>query len=127
MDYDRVKLLIREGEGLTVEFKEKYTSRIDEDIVAFANSKGGAVLLGVADDNTIVCEHLTNELKGRINSLARNCKPGISVNVMQIGDVVVVEVPQGGRKTVFMQFGVFQEAEWKHPEDEPRRDPGDVQ
>lgn len=29
---DKVKLLIREGEGLTVEFKEKYTSRIDEDI-----------------------------------------------------------------------------------------------
>lgn len=29
---DKVKLLIREGEGLTVEFKEKYTSRIDADI-----------------------------------------------------------------------------------------------
>ena len=98
MDYDRVKLLIREGEGLTVEFKEKYTSRIDEDIVAFANSKGGVVLLGVTDDNTIVCEHLTNELKGRINSLARNCNPGISVNVMQIRGVVAVEVLQGGEK-----------------------------
>ncbi len=56
MDYDRVKLLIREGKGLTAEFKEKYTSRIDEDIVAFANSKGGVVLLGVADNNTIVYE-----------------------------------------------------------------------
>ncbi len=39
-----VNLLIREGEGLTVEFKEKYTSRIDEDIVAFANTKGGTSL-----------------------------------------------------------------------------------
>ncbi len=27
---DQVKLLIREGEGLTVEFKERYTPRIDE-------------------------------------------------------------------------------------------------
>jgi hypothetical protein len=26
---DSVKLLIREGEGLTTEFKEKYTPRID--------------------------------------------------------------------------------------------------
>ena len=107
MDYDRVKLLIREGEGLTVEFKERYTSRIDEDIVAFANSKGGVVLLGVADNNTIVCEHLTNELKGRINSLARNCKPGISVNVMQIGDVVAVEVPQGDEKPYSCSSGYF--------------------
>ncbi|MEA1945578.1 MAG: ATP-binding protein [Euryarchaeota archaeon] len=63
MDYERVKLLIREGEGLTVEFKEKYTSRIDEDIVAFANSKGGRILSGVADDNTIAGVHLTNDTK----------------------------------------------------------------
>ena len=35
---DKVKIAIREGEGLTVEFKEKYTSRIDEDMVAFAQS-----------------------------------------------------------------------------------------
>jgi len=38
---DKVKIAIREGEGLTVEFKEKYTSRIDEDIVAFSNTRGG--------------------------------------------------------------------------------------
>ena len=40
---DQVKLLIREGEGLTVEFKERYTPRIDQDIVAFANAKGEAM------------------------------------------------------------------------------------
>jgi len=47
---ERVKILIREGEGVTVEFKERYTPRIDEDIVAFANAKGGTFLLGVRDD-----------------------------------------------------------------------------
>lgn len=39
---EQVKLLIQEGEGLTVEFKERYTSRTDEDIVAFANARGNA-------------------------------------------------------------------------------------
>ncbi|MGK5088304.1 ATP-binding protein [Bdellovibrionota bacterium FG-2] len=43
-------LFIREGEGLTVEFKEKYTVKIAQDICAFANSRGGNLLLGVADD-----------------------------------------------------------------------------
>ncbi|GBE40306.1 divergent AAA domain protein [bacterium BMS3Bbin09] len=42
-------MLIKEGEGLTVEFKERYTPRIDRDIVSFANSKGGRLLLGVDD------------------------------------------------------------------------------
>ena len=46
---DKAKLAIREGEGLTVEFKEKYTSRIDEDMVAFANTLGGTILLVVQD------------------------------------------------------------------------------
>ncbi|OHB77750.1 MAG: hypothetical protein A2Z34_07570, partial [Planctomycetes bacterium RBG_16_59_8] len=50
IDADQVNLLIREGDGLTVEFKERYTPRIDEDIVAFANARGGTLLLGVRDD-----------------------------------------------------------------------------
>ena len=51
-------LLIKEGEGLTVEFKEKYTSKIVQDIVAFANSRGGRILLGVSDDGKIKGEKL---------------------------------------------------------------------
>ena len=35
---EKLEMLVREGEGLTVEFKEHFTSRIDEDIVAFANT-----------------------------------------------------------------------------------------
>jgi ATP-dependent DNA helicase RecG len=50
---EQVKLLIREGEGLTVEFKERYTPRIDEDIVAFANAKCGTLILGVRDGGTV--------------------------------------------------------------------------
>jgi ATP-dependent DNA helicase RecG len=94
----RVEIAIREGEGLTVEFKEKYTSRIDEDMVAFANGRGGTVLLGVRDDGSVPGEKLTNELKARINSLARNCKPEIAVAFFQSGPVVVIEVPEGREK-----------------------------
>jgi predicted HTH transcriptional regulator len=75
MDIDKVKLLIRQGEGLTIEFKEKYTSRIDEDIVAFANTKGGTLLIGVRDDGAISGERLTNDLKGRINSYQETVSP----------------------------------------------------
>ncbi|MBI5196565.1 MAG: ATP-binding protein, partial [Nitrospirae bacterium] len=71
-DADKINILIKEGEGLTVEFKEHFTARIDEDMVAFANTKGGTILLGVRDDRTIAGEKLTNDLKARINSIARN-------------------------------------------------------
>ena len=71
MDSEKLRLLIAEGEGLTVEFKEKYTSKIDRDIVALANSKGGFILLGVNDEKKIIGDKLTNQLKAEILSLAK--------------------------------------------------------
>jgi ATP-dependent DNA helicase RecG len=107
IDSKRVILLIKEGESLTVEFKEKYSSKIDEQIVAFSNTKGGVILLGVSDDGIVKGEKLTNEMKGNINSLARNCKPDITVNAMQVEDVVVIEVPEGTEKPYYCGSGYF--------------------
>lgn len=104
---EQVKLLIHEGEGLTVEFKERYTRRIDEDIVAFTNAKGGTLLLGVRDDGTVAGERLTNELKAKINSLARNCKPAIAVDFSQVGEVVAIVVPEGIEKPYSCGSGFY--------------------
>lgn len=84
MDKEELELLIKEGEGLTLEFKEKYTSKIDEDIVAFANTRDGKILLGVSDHSKIVGQKLTNELKAQITDLARKCHPSIPVSIQSI-------------------------------------------
>jgi len=104
---EQVKLFIREGEGLAVEFKERYTSRIDEDIVAFANARGGTLLLGVRDDGTIGGERLTNDLKAKINSLTRNCKPAITTELSQVGEVVAIVVPEGMEKPYACGSGYY--------------------
>ena len=83
-DAHTINMIIQEGEGLTVEFKEHFTPRIAEDIVAFANTKGGLILLGVRDNKTVVGEKLTNDLKSRINSVARNCSPPIPIKIKQV-------------------------------------------
>jgi ATP-dependent DNA helicase RecG len=107
MTAEQVNLLIREGEGLTVEFKEHYTPRIDEDIVAFANAKGGTLLLGVRDGGIVAGERLTNDLKAKINSLARNCKPTIATELSQVGEVVAVVVPEGTEKPYSCGSGYY--------------------
>src|SRR3990172_1605414 len=107
MDVNKVQILVQEGEGLTIEFKEHFTPRIDEDIVAFANTKGGVVLLGVRDDRTVSGEKLTNDLKARINSIARNCNPPVQVKIKQLQNIIAIEVPQGEEKPYNCSSGYF--------------------
>ena len=107
IDAGNVNILIKEGEGLTVEFKEHFTPRIDEDIVAFANTKGGVILLGVRDDRTVSGEKLINDLKARINSVARNCNPPIQVKIKQLHNIIAIEVPQGEEKPYSCSPGYF--------------------
>lgn len=99
--------MIAEGEGLTVEFKEQYTTKIDRDMVAFANTKGGYILLGVADDGRITGQKLTNKLKAEIHSLARNCDPAISLAMVQIDNIVAVEISAGDQKPYSCSSGYF--------------------
>ena len=106
-DAARISLIIQEGEGLTVEFKEHFSSRIAEDMPAFANTKGGMIILGVRDDKTIIGEKLTNDLKARITSLARNCTPPLQVKVKQIQNVVTIDVSEGEEKPYGCSSGYF--------------------
>ncbi|MBI4999902.1 MAG: putative DNA binding domain-containing protein [Euryarchaeota archaeon] len=107
MDERQLDLLIREGEGLRVEFKECYTSRIAQDIVAFSNTKGGAILLGVSDDRTVRGATLDGRLKAQIAGLGRNCEPDIEIGIAQVGEVVVIEAPEGDRKPYSCSDGYY--------------------
>lgn len=108
MTLEDLQLLIKEGEGLMVEFKEKYSPKIVQDIVAFANTKGGSILLGVDDNCSSKGEILTNKMKAEIVDLARNCEPSIYIkNIKQIGKVVVIEIAEGDEKPYSCAAGYY--------------------
>src|ERR1700739_2611548 len=50
-----IQKMIFEGEGVSLDFKKTITSceKIARTMVAFANNKGGKLLIGVYDDGTI--------------------------------------------------------------------------
>ncbi|MGW8121656.1 AlbA family DNA-binding domain-containing protein [Roseivirga echinicomitans] len=54
-DIKRLEELTKKGEGLLLEFKKKanFPEKIAKEIVAFANTYGGILLLGVDDDGTV--------------------------------------------------------------------------
>ena len=48
-----LSLALSAGEGLSVEFKERL-SNLDREMVAFANTSGGIIYLGVDDSGKII-------------------------------------------------------------------------
>lgn len=55
MDFQALKKIVRQGEGTELEFKLKasHPEKIVREAVAFANSQGGILLIGVGDDKEI--------------------------------------------------------------------------
>lgn len=92
------------GEDSKHQFKQNVTSSasLAAEIVAFANSGGGDIFIGVADDGTITGHDTTNV--GRLNQLIANTASGavrppinlLTENVaVSTGVVIVVTIPDG--------------------------------
>ena len=60
-----------------LEYKESLSSSFARDLVAFANSAGGKILLGVRDNGTVVGVRDSNKLRAQIQDIARNCDPPV--------------------------------------------------
>lgn len=100
-------LLIRQGEGAAVEFKERVSQSLARQFAGFANAAGGKVLLGVDDTGTVVGVEDSNALRARIQDLARNCDPPVQIVVEPVGRVIVIEVRESEDKPVQCADGFF--------------------
>ena len=58
---NNIKEILQNGESETVEFKHNFGSHVITSINAFANTKGGKVLVGINDDGTIAGIKVGNE------------------------------------------------------------------
>ncbi|SDC04178.1 Putative DNA-binding domain-containing protein [Pedobacter soli] len=94
-----------QGEGVMLDFKKTInnTGKIAKSLVAFANNKGGKLLVGVADDGSIKGVKSEEEEKYMILTSAHQfCKPAIEPDFEEIyvDDklVLVVDIPESDTK-----------------------------
>lgn len=74
--------LINKGESETVEFKASFDQAAIETIVAFANTKGGHVIIGVTDAGKINGVQLGKEtIQQWINHIKANTSPSLIPDV----------------------------------------------
>jgi len=100
-----LKRQIFEGEGVTLDFKKTITSceKIARTMVAFANNKGGRLLIGVADDGTIKGVKNEDEERYMITRAATlYARPALEpvFDEVYVDDklVVIVDIPESDMK-----------------------------
>lgn len=91
--------LIEEGENLTCEFKRKFSTpeKIAREMIAFANTKGGYLIIGVDDDKEIVGVDSEKSEAELILDAAKNfCEPPLNIEIEYVEvkgkEVVVVKI-----------------------------------
>lgn len=110
MDYLDVKNLAQTGEGEFLEFKRTIPSaaKIAREIAAFANTRGGTLLIGVDDDKTLIGVEGYQEEEFLLKKAAGElCDPQVKIDVELVHfgkkDLLVVHVPEMLEKPVFVQ------------------------
>jgi len=85
--------IIKRGESETVEFKTSFNKDVIETAVAFANSRGGTIFIGVSDSGTIdgtTCG--AESLQTWANEIKQNTSPSIipAVELVRLKNKTVV-------------------------------------
>ncbi|MDR2718910.1 MAG: putative DNA binding domain-containing protein [Treponema sp.] len=105
LDMERIK----DGENLTTEFKREYTDEIKKAIVAFANTEGGTLYIGINDEKSIVgVDNHDDTLLQLTNVVCSAIKPDLTLFVdyetEKVGKatVIVVNVRRGTARPYYL-------------------------
>lgn len=113
---DKIELLeiIDKGEDYYSEFKEEgaHPDDLAAEIVAFANSDGGRLMVGVSDDSGIVgVANADQKMRDIDNICANNCEPSILCKTEKIIIdgvlILVINIPKGPERPYRTNRGVY--------------------
>ncbi|MDI9865423.1 ATP-binding protein [Flectobacillus sp. DC10W] len=112
MDLKDLKNLVRKGEGSQLEFKlkAKHPEKIIREIVAFANTDGGTLLLGVGDDKSIPgLKFADDEEFILVRAIEKFCDPPITFQLERMAitderEVLIFIIPQSMEKPHFVKL-----------------------
>ena len=108
MNKKEIEFIIKSGEGINTEFKESFDSKnIAKEIVAFANSNGGKIFVGISDLGEAKGVKITNKLKSEMQDIARNCDPPIRIELETFNNILIVNIPERLDKPYRCSAGFF--------------------
>jgi ATP-dependent DNA helicase RecG len=84
-------------ENQNVEFKREYVDSLNKEVIAFANTDGGTIFVGIDKDTQVIgIEDPDNDMLKIANSLkdsiAPDIMPFVSINAVNINDLPVIKI-----------------------------------
>ena len=109
-----LQTLISQGENQSLEFKsaQAHANSLAKEMVAFANTSGGVILLGVEDDGSISGLPDDKNYEEWVSNIARNnvipaLSLGIKPQIIDAQSVLYIEIPKGSEKPYQTQQNQF--------------------
>ena len=87
MTAHELEILIKQGEGYNLEFKQSLPSKasdLAEEICAFANAAGGTLLIGVDDKGKTVGVSMDNTSRSRLQNILNCIEPRIDISTTEV-------------------------------------------
>lgn len=110
MTINELEIILQQGEGYNVEFKQSVSKEIAQEICAFANAAGGTLLIGIKDDNSVCGVTTDNVMRSRITDSLRAIDPHLDVEFGEInyhGKNLVYLVCGSGNKKPYALSGAI--------------------
>jgi predicted HTH transcriptional regulator len=111
--------LLESQEGREVDFKQLASAVDPEDLVAFANAKGGTILVGVEEVETedglqrgrVVGCAISDETRVGFVNKASSCRPPVEIRItienLAEEPFYRIDIPEGSRKPYCTQKGLY--------------------
>lgn len=92
-----------------LEFKQAFTDEIKKELVAFANTDGGELIIGLADDGTVVGVEHPDQVSAQVSNMLRDAiSPDITlitkveIKFQDSKALVHVTVNRGGKRPYYI-------------------------
>ena len=94
-------------EDENTEFKVKFTDEIYKEVIAFANTDGGVIYIGIGDDGTVIgIEDIDNTYNRLTNGIRDAIQPDVTMfirYILQDNNVIRIEVGEGSYKPYYLK------------------------